>query len=136
MNLEIKKAENDSFLIVNDKVEVPYTEPTEFEKSLLKGTLTASELLESEKNEEVDETDLKTDVFTKVKTIALVRLGHPPISNPSRFDDKDKNNVKNLMEEILKDRTEPDFYEKITNEFNDICLSKIFNKLDYTKYQF
>lgn len=134
MELEIKEIVNNNIIIENKGVDVEYIEPTNYEKELLKGTLTPEELIEKEKEElikkdEINQEDTRRDFITKVKAIALSRCGFHPLSNPSTFDYKSKNEVIKMMEIVLKN-TE----DEITEEFNNVCIEKIFSKNDYTKY--
>ena len=104
-------------------------EITQFEKDMLKGTLNPQELLEKEKHEEQkqytqEELDKlkQREYITKVKVIAIDRLGKFPLSNPSFFRRREKEELKILMEHIIKDMNE----EEIQREFNEICCEKIF----------
>jgi len=168
MELEIKESEpkkyiveiNDKFIIESshevvippiyngDKVWIENDdfkprEPTEYEKELLKGTKTVSELLEEEKKEaEIPKPELteeeklnlkKQEIITKVKVIALDELDKHPLTNPSYFSIRDKRKLIEKMEQILK-LTE----EEITEKFNRVCNEVLFtpeaNIENYTIY--
>ena len=103
---------------------------TDFEKNMNKGFITPEQLLEQEKKEqeepkeETEEEKTKRkqrDYITKVKVIALDKLGKNPLSNPSGFTTREKKRLIEQMEEIMK-KSE----EEITTLFNAVCNEVIF----------
>lgn len=111
---------------------VEMRELNEYEKNMLKDTFTPNQLLDHEKTETPYESDHKRDYITKVKVIALDRLGKHPLSNPSFFRKREKEELKLLMEHIINDMSE----DEIAKEFNEVCCEKLFNAgADYTYYR-
>ena len=110
---------------------------SEFEKNMLKGTLSVSELLEQEKNEkpkeeteEEKEKRIKREYITKVKIIALDKIGKFPLDNPTYFHTREKKKLIQQMEEIMKMSE-----EEINTLFNTICTEVLFcPESDYTKF--
>lgn len=105
--------------------DVPYTEPSEEEKELLKGTKTAKELLDEEKEEQLKqkektneekEEEYKRNYIMMVKVLALYKCKFHPFSNPSEYTNENKKRVMHKMERIIKNYTE----DEIKAEFNDI----------------
>ena len=110
--------------------DIPYTEPTDFEKDMIKDTLKPEVLLEKEKTEEQIIVEKKKEIITKVKVIALSKMGCYPLCNPSFFSRKDKEILKDHMQQIL-DLPEED----MTKLFNETCIEKIFTeKSDYSQF--
>lgn len=106
---------------------------TEYEKNiLLKGTYSVTDLLEKEKTEEPIKQDSPEKVFiTKVKCIALKKLGYHPLTNPSNLTNREKQKIIKKMERILKEKTE----DLINARFNKLVLDDILSETsDYTKY--
>jgi vacuolar-type H+-ATPase subunit D/Vma8 len=109
---------------------VEYTPINEYEKKMLEGTLKPEELIEKEKEEKPIEVDWKKQHIMKVKVIGLDKMGKPPLSNPSLFKKKEKDELIKHMEEILK---LPE--DEITLLFNAICNEKIFTTIaDYSVF--
>jgi hypothetical protein len=119
----------------SDAVKKPY-EANAYEVKMLENTKSATQLLEEERIKKMyDEEEAikikRKQYITKVKVIALNRLHHPALSNPSNFTQKEKMKVIDMMRSILDTETE----DSITKEFNDVCEDKIFNpKMDYSTY--
>lgn len=112
------------------------TEPNAFEKGLLKGTITPSELIEQEKKEakEVTKAEIeflaRHEYITKVKVIGLHRIGKHPLYNGSFLKPSEKERLKTTMEKIML-LTD----EQIQREFNDICIDNLFDSnTDYSTY--
>jgi hypothetical protein len=138
---EVKVAEpylGDKVWIEDDKY-VPQ-EINEYEKELLKGTKNVNELLEEEKKDrekqERELTDLekeyniKREIITKVKVIALDKMDKHPLQNPSLFSRRDKSKLIEHMEEVLKLP-----HEELNNKFNRICNEVLFApEVDLTKF--
>ena len=110
---------------------------TEFEKNMLKGTIGVSELLEQEKNEnkqeeteEQKEKRIKREYITKVKIIALDKIGKFPLDNPTYFHSREKKRLIQQMEEVMKMSE-----EEINTLFNTICTEVLFcPESDYSKF--
>ena len=110
--------------------DIPYEEPNDYEKNLIKDTLTTSALLEKEKVEEQIIIDKKRELITKVKVIALSKMNCYPLCNPSFFSKADKEILKGHMQNIL-DLPQDD----MTKLFNEVCIDKIFTeKSDYSQF--
>lgn len=112
------------------------TEINDFEKGLLKGTLTPLELIEKEKKEakEVTKAEIeflaRHEYITKVKVIGLYRIGKHPLYNGSLLKPSEKERLKKTMEKIML-LTD----EQIQREFNDICIDNLFDaQTDYSTY--
>jgi len=124
---------------IEDDKYVPQ-EINEYEKELLKGTKNVNDLLEEEKKEreqqERELTDLekeyniKREIITKVKVIALDKMNKHPLQNPSLFSRRDKSKLIELMEEVLKLP-----HEELNNKFNKICNEVLFSpEADITNF--
>lgn len=112
------------------------TEPNAFEKGLLEGTISPSELIEQEKKEakEVTKEEIeflaRHEYITKVKVIGLHRIGKHPLYNGSFLKPSEKTRLKTTMEKIML-LTD----EQIQREFNDICIDNLFDSnTDYSTY--
>ena len=116
----------------------PYVEPNEFEKNMLKHTLTAEQLLKRENeddnipkelSEEEKEEMVRRDYITKVKVIANDMLGKHPTANPTLFTKKEKSAMIDYMQYVIENFNDED----ITKEFNEICNNKLFtDSVDYS----
>jgi len=136
---EQKIIQNSDFLHVKkmDMIDdIEPTEPNDYEKDLLKGTLTASELLEIEKEEKkpLSKADIeylsRREYITKVKVIGLHRMGKHPLYNGSLLKAREKEKLKESMEKIML-LTD----DQIQREFNDICIDNLFDtNTDYSTY--
>jgi hypothetical protein len=139
MNQEPRVIPNSDFLHAKKMVMVedtPYIEPNEYEKSLLKGTMTPTELLEKEKEEikPVSDNDkvylARRDYIAKVKVIGLHRIGKHPLYNGSLLKRSEKERLKLTMEKIMM-LTD----DQIQREFNDICIDILFDEnTDYSTF--
>jgi hypothetical protein len=118
----IPEIKSDNSWMIKD---VPYSEPSEIEKKLLKGTKTPAELLEEERKELENKKQLtpeeelenkKKHYIDRVKVIALYKCKFYIFSNPSTFSNIDKKRVMEKMGKILKNYTE----EEVIDEFNSI----------------
>ena len=117
---------------------VEYVEPNDYEKNMLKDTITAEQLLQREEElknnpkeltDEQKEKNRKRDYITKVKVIANNMLGKPPTSNPSFYNKKDKAKMIEYMQYIIGNYTEDD----LNKEFNEVCNDKLFvDGFDYS----
>jgi hypothetical protein len=96
--------------------EVIYSEPSDYEKSLLKGTLSASELIEKEKTEEQIKLNEKKAYITKVKVLALYKCKFGIFDNPSNFTYENKKKVMDKMQKIINNYSE----DELTSDFNEI----------------
>ena len=109
----------------------------DFEKNMLKDSKSVEQLLEEEKNEkpiklteEEQKKIIQKEYITKVKVIALSRMGKHPLANGSLLSQADKRKLIETMEKILL-LTDG----QIDREFNDVCIEKIFDpKCDYSTF--
>lgn len=138
---EVKVVQNSDVMFKSDVKWVEHVEPqeiNEYEKKMLEGTKNVSTLLEEEKEEkpieltEEQQEKMKRKAFiTKVKVIALDKMGKHPLMNPSLMRQKDKQALIVVMDEVIKSMSEQD----ITLMFNDICNEKLFaSNSDYSTY--
>ena len=117
---------------------VEYVEPNEYEKNMIKDTLTPEQLLQREeelKNKPKELTDeqkeyiRKRDYITKVKVIANNMLDKPPTANPSFYSKKDKAKMIEYMQYIIGNYNDDD----LNKEFNEVCNDKLFvDGFDYS----
>lgn len=134
-----KVIQNSDYLHATPMKMIDDIEPTEinqFEKDLLKGTITPAELIESEKVEKkpLSKDDVeylaRREYITKVKVIGLHRMGKHPLYNGSLLKPREKEKLKTSMEKIML-LTD----EQIQREFNDICIDNLFDtNTDYSTY--
>jgi len=134
-----KVIQNSDYLHATPMKMIDDIEPTEinqFEKDLLKGTLTPSELIESEKEEKkpLSKDDIeylsRREYITKIKVIGLHRMGKHPLYNGSLLKPREKEKLKESMEKIMM-LTD----DQIQREFNDICIDNLFDtNTDYSTY--
>ena len=102
----------------------------DYEKNMLEGTVNPEQLLEIEKTEEQYIVEKRREYITKVKVIALNKLGKHPLINPSTFRQKEKKQLIKAMEEVMT-LTE----EEITKQFNEVCADEIFCEgVNYSTY--
>jgi hypothetical protein len=115
--------------VKKDYVEVIYTEPNDFEKSLLKGTMKPEVLIEIEKTEKIEK-DRRKEYITQVKCYALTKIGKKPLDNPSTFNQETKIKLMETMDEIIKTMTE----EQIKIEFETAINLHVFKdiSMDYS----
>jgi hypothetical protein len=112
--------------------DIPYQPPNEYEIDMLKGTKSAKELLEEEAveiSEEQKRKDRLRHYLTMFKVITLTRMNLSPIYDTSLFQPHQKIEYMRHMESLVEDYNN-DFEPDITNEFNKICIDKIFNNPD------
>ena len=117
---------------------VEYVEPNEYEKNMIKDTLTPEQLLQREeelKNKPKELTDeqkeyiRKRDYITKVKVIANNMLDKHPTANPSFYNKKDKAKMIEYMQYVIGNYSD----DGLTREFNEICNDKLFiDGFDYS----
>jgi len=134
-----KVIQNSDYLHATPMKMIDDIEPTEinqFEKDLLKGTITPSELIESEKEEKkpLSKDDIeylsRREYITKIKVIGLHRMGKHPLYNGSLLKPREKEKLKESMEKIMM-LTD----DQIQREFNDICIDNLFDtNTDYSTY--
>lgn len=112
------------------------SEPTEYEKKMLKDSKSVDALLvEESRPVELPDADAeyerkKKAYITKVKVVALDKFGKHPLSNPTTYNARDKKRVIAIMEELLL--LPEDVLDK---QFNEICTDTIFDsKADYSKF--
>ncbi len=127
MEFEIETIKNS----IIEHVEVVYQPPNEYEIKMLEGTKTPAQLLEEERLEKINkqievittsEADKRKEIVTRLKVIALDRLGKHPLMNPSYLSQREKTKLISLMT-TLQDEPE----ESIIKEFNDICNDVLFS---------
>lgn len=112
------------------------SEPTEYEKKMLKDSKSVDALL-AEEQRPVELTDAdaeyerkKKAYITKIKVVALDKFGKHPLSNPTTYSARDKKRVIAIMEELL---LLPE--NVLDKQFNEICTDTIFDsKADYSKF--
>jgi len=113
--------------------DIPYQEPTDYEKDMIKDTKTADQLLKEEQEEVIvlkTEEELKQEKIKNLvlmfKVITCDRLNLHPLYNLSNLQplqiEKFKNNMKSLKEDY-----DNDMIKEITDEFNRICNDKLFH---------
>ena len=112
-------------------VEVEYKEPNEYELNMLKGTKKPDQILEEEKAEKLkkqlevitaSEVDKRREIVTRLKVVALDRLGKHPLTNPSYLSQREKTKLIHLMTSLQDDKE-----EDVIKEFNDICNDVLFS---------
>ena len=112
-------------------VEVVYTQPTDFEIKMLEGTKNPAQLLEEEHAEKLkkqlevitsSEIDKRREIVTRLKVVALDRLGKHPLTNPSYLSQREKTKLIHLMTSLQEDKE-----EDVIKEFNDICNDVLFS---------
>jgi len=124
------------------KADIKWIEPkvediNEYEKEMLKTSKNVKQLLEEEEKEktkelsEEEKTKLERSAYiTKIKVIALDKMGKHPLMNPSLFHKKEKDQLIKLMEEVMKE--DNDVIEVL---FNEICSERIFHpNAEYSSY--
>lgn len=109
---------------------------TQYEKDMLKGTLTPAELIkqeEKEKEEEVKvdiERQKRRDYITMVKVVAIDILGKYPLSNPSHFTVRERNKLIEQMKEVMTWE-----HDKLVETFNKVCVEVLFVPgVDFSKF--
>jgi hypothetical protein len=119
--------------------DIPYQEPNDFEKDMIKDTSTVEKLLEQEKleviekekkillmTEEEKNEEKKKNLLTIFKVVSANRLGYHPLVNISNLQPSQKEtfigNIKCLCEDYNNG-----FESDITDEFNRICNEKLFH---------
>jgi hypothetical protein len=138
---EPKVIQNSDYLYKSDVEwvkDIPYQEPNDFEKDMLKDTSTTEKLLEQERleviekekkkllmTEEEKNEEKKKYLLTIFKVVVSNRLGYHPLVNISNLQPSQKEafleNLKSLCEDYNNG-----FESDITNEFNRICNEKLF----------
>lgn len=114
---------------------------TQYEKDMLKGTITPSELTKLEKEEEEKKKELpsdeevakqkKRDYITMVKVVAIDKLGKYPLSNPSSFSTREKNKLIEQMKTIIDTYSE----DQLKDEFQKTCTEVLFVPgVDFSKF--
>lgn len=113
---------------------IEYQEPNQFEKDMLKGTLTPEQLLEGEISEEKRQLIKLNDIKVKIKVVALNTMGESPIQNTSLFSSLKKKTLLDTMNSIYENVYLVD-EDKLTEMFNEVCATKVFgDNADYTSY--
>jgi hypothetical protein len=113
---------------------IEYQEPNQFEKDMLKGTLTPEQLLEGEMTEEKQQLIKINDIKVKIKVVALNIMGESPIQNTSLFSSLKKKTLLDTMNSVYETVYLID-ENKLTEMFNEVCATKVFGEnCDYTSY--
>jgi hypothetical protein len=113
---------------------IEFQPPNQYEKDMLKGTLTPEQLIENEMTEEKQQLIKINDIKIKIKVIALNIMGESPIQNTSIFSSLKKKTLLDTMNSVYETVYLVD-EEKLTTMFNEICATKVFGEnLDYTSY--
>ena len=125
--------QNSDYLYKSDikwRDDIEYQEINDYEKDMIKNTIKPEVLLEREKTEEEIIVSKKREIITKAKVIALSKMDCYPLCNPSFFSKKDKKKLMDLMRDILELEE-----SEMTEEFNEVCIDKIFTeKADYSSF--
>jgi len=112
-------------------IPVEYQEPNEVEKKMLAGTKSASEILEEEYKEkqakmleviETGERETRREIVTRLKIVALDRIGKHPLTDPKYLSQREKTKLIHIMTS-LQDVPE----EEVIKEFNEICNDTLFS---------
>ena len=113
--------------------DIPYQEPNDFEKEMLKDTKTAEQLLKEEHEEQVCVKTIEEENKEKVKNLILMfkvitadRMGLHPLYNLSNLQPSQANKFKISMESLAEDFNNG-MGKEITDEFNRICCEKLFH---------
>jgi hypothetical protein len=139
---DIPKVIQNSDVLYKSDVEwvkdIPYQEPNDYEKDMLKDSSTVERLLEGERLEAIEKEEKillmteeekneekKKNLLTIFKVVVANRLGHHPLVNISNLQPSQKEafmgNIKCLIEDYNNG-----FECDITCEFNRICNEKLF----------
>jgi hypothetical protein len=113
--------------------DIPYQEPTDYEKDMLKDTKSTEQLLKEEQEEVIvlkTEEELKQEKIKNLvlmfKVITCDRMKLHPLYNLSNLQplqvEKFKNNMNSLKEDY-----DNGMIKEITDEFNRICNDKLFH---------
>ena len=114
--------------------DIQYQEPNQYEKDMLKGTLTPEQLLEGEITEEKRQLIKLNDIKVKIKVVALNTMGESPLQNTSLFSSLKKKTLLDTMNSIYENVYLVD-EDKLTEMFNVVCATKVFgDNADYTSY--
>ena len=143
-SMEYKIVQNSDVLYKSDIQwiqNIEYVEPNSYEIKQLHGTKSSKELIEDESKEEIvlkTEEEIKKqktkDLLLIFKVVSLNRLGHYPIMNTSYLKPMEQKDFLSMMNTLVEE-----YYKgleiTITEEFNKICLEKLFdNNTDVSKY--
>ena len=130
-----KVTQNSDFLYKTDVEwvkDIPYQEPNDFEKDMLKDTKTAEQLLKEEQEEVIVLKTVEEQNKEKVKNLILMfkvitcdRMNLHPLYNLSTLQPSQAERFKNNMESLAEDFNNG-MGKEITDEFNRICNEKLF----------
>jgi len=116
---------------------------TPFEINMNKGYITPEQLLQKEKEEfetpkqetdEEKEKRIKREYITKVKVIAIDKLGKHPLSNPSTFSTREKNKLIELMKEVMN-QSDEDILKAFNEIVNNVLFAPESNYINYPTYK-
>jgi hypothetical protein len=114
--------------------DIPIQEINDYEKEMLKGTISPMELIEEEKTEKEIKRDKMKEVITMLKVISLNRMDIHPLFNTSKLSASKRKEFLNIMNTLVNDFNEGK-KEEIETEFNTVCIEKLFsNNIDYSQY--
>jgi hypothetical protein len=137
---EPKVVQNSDYLYKSDvkwRDDIEYIEPSDFEKDLLKDTMTPAQLLEEEVKEEVKQLtdeEIKKNIIMMIKVIGLDRMGLFPLMNPSYLQPSRKKELIGHMQSLVNEYNCGNQLD-IANEFNRICNNKLLsNSCDVSTY--
>jgi len=135
LNEETKVVQNSDYLYKSDVKwvsDIPYQEPNDFEKDMLKNTKTAEELLKDEQEEiivpktkEEEDKELTKNLILMFKVITCDRMNLHPLYNLSTLQPSQAERFRNNMESLGEDYNNG-MYKEIINEFNRVCNEKLF----------
>jgi hypothetical protein len=135
--------QNSDFLYKSDikwEQNIEYIEPNMKEIEMLKGTKKPEDMIKEEsleivveKTEEEIKKQKTKDLLLIFKVVSLDRMGKGPIQNTSHLSNMETQDFLKRMNLLIEDYNNGK-EEEITNEFNKICLEKIFNTLDVSNY--
>lgn len=130
-----KVIQNSDFLYKSDVEwvkDIPYQEPNDFEKDMLKDTKTAEQLLKEEQEEVIVLKTVEEQNKEKVKNLIIMfkvitcdRMNLHPLYNLSTLQPSHAERFKNNMESLAEDFNNG-MGKEITDEFNRICNEKLF----------
>jgi hypothetical protein len=114
--------------------DIPMQEINDYEKEMLKGTISPMELIEEEKTEEEIKRNKMKEVITMLKVISLNRMNLNPLYNCSILTPHKRKEFLDIMNSLVVDYNEGK-KEEIEAEFNTVCIEKLFsNNLDYSQF--
>jgi len=130
-----KVVQNSDYLYKSDVEwvsDIPYQEPNDFEKDMIKDTKTPDQLLKEElkevivsKTKEELENELTKNLILMFKVITCNRMNLHPLYNLSTLQPSQAEKFRNSMQLLGEDYNNGK-YQEIIEEFNRICNDKLF----------